>query len=186
MSATLTMPARSPLGDAVLAHLQVQLESAAALLQACIAQYRAIRDRDVESVLARMADMQAESERRGRLERERTVLLQHAAGRLGIPAHTVTLEALNTLLDPATAGEARQRSAQLRGTLAELQRQHQTNRVLMKQELAFVEHLTRMLTGGAGVDDPDTYSRPGPAGLTHRANARSAYGPTLRGLDLQV
>lgn len=193
MSTALALPTRSPLGDAVLAHLQVQLESAEALLQACIAQYQAIRSRDVEGVLARMADMQAESERRGRLERERTVLLNHAAGQLGIPAHLVTLEALATLLDPATAQEARARSARLLGTLGELQRQHQVNRVLMKQELAFVEHLTRMLTGGAGVDDPDTYSRPGaPAPVRAPLAGRIApglggNGPSLlRGLDLQA
>jgi hypothetical protein len=193
MSTAVALP-RSPMGDAVLAHLQVQLESAGALLQACIAQYRAIRQRDVETVLARMADMQAESERRGRLERERTVLLGHAAGQLGIPAHTVTLDALATLLDPATAQEARARSARLLGTLDELQRQHQVNRVLMKQELAFVEHLTRMLTGGAGVDDPDTYSRPGdPSPVRIAPVNRMPFGgrdqpgsSILRGLDLQA
>lgn len=186
MSTTaLAAPVRSPLGDAVLLHLQVQLESAGALLQACIAQYRAIRGRDVEGVLARMADMQAESERRGRLERERTVLLTHAAGVLGIPPHTVTLDALATLLDPETAREARARSAQLRGTLDELQRQHSTNRVLMKQELAFVEHLTRMLTGGA--DEGDTYGRPGAPAVRATApfGSRSS-GSVLRGLDLQA
>ncbi|MCW3038679.1 MAG: flagellar protein FlgN [Solirubrobacterales bacterium] len=182
MSVALAAPVRSPLGEAVLAHLQVQLESAGALLQACIAQYRAIRERDVESVLGRMADMQAESERRGRLERERTVLLQHAAGLLGIPAHAVTLEALATLLDPDTAREARERSARLRGTLDELQRQHAVNRVLMKQELAFVEHLTRMLAGGAGVDDPDVYSRPGAPAMPRPGRS----GPSLRGYDLRA
>lgn len=190
MSATLAPVARSPLGDAVLAHLQVQLESAGSLLQASIAQYRAIRDRDVEGVLARMADMQAESERRGRLERERTVLLQHAAGRLGIPAHLVTLDALATLLDPATAAEARERSARLRGTLDELQRQHGINRVLMKQELAFVEHLTRMLTGGGGADDPgETYSRPGAPSrpAAGRFGGGAGYGGGyMRGMDIQV
>ena len=62
----------SPLGDAVLAHLQVQLESAGALLAAVLAQGRAIRARDVQGVLARLADIQGESERRGRLETERT------------------------------------------------------------------------------------------------------------------
>lgn len=181
----LAVPTRSPLGDAVLAHLQVQLESAGALLEACIAQYRAIRGRNVENVLARMADMQAESERRGRLERERTVLLEHAAGRLGIPAHAVTLDALVTLLDPATAHEARTRSAQLRGTLDELQRQHLTNRVLMKQELAFVDHLTRMLTGGD--DTSDTYARPGAPMAPRAGGFGSSYPrPSLRGLDLQA
>jgi hypothetical protein len=185
MSTALAIPTRSPLGDAVLLHLQVQLESAGALLQACIAQYRAIRGRDVEGVLARMADMQAESERRGRLERERTVLLTHAAGRLGIPPHTVTLDALATLLDPETAREARSRSAQLRGTLDELQRQHQVNRALMKQELAFVEHLTRMLTGGDS-EQGETYGRPGEP--VHRPGAPMAQrtSPVLRGLDLQA
>ncbi|MCW2999853.1 MAG: flagellar protein FlgN [Solirubrobacterales bacterium] len=187
MSTALATPTRSPLGDAVLAHLQVQLESAGALLQAVIAQGRAVRLRDVETVLARMADMQRESERRGRLERERTVLLTHAAGILGIPPHTVTLDALCTLLDAETVRVARERSAQLRGTLDELQQQHAINRALMKQELAFVEHLTRLLAGGAGHDDPATYSRPGGA---ERATDGRALGlsrpPALRALDLQA
>ncbi|MCW3014371.1 MAG: flagellar protein FlgN [Solirubrobacterales bacterium] len=180
----------SPLGDAVLAHLQVQLESAGSLLQAVIAQGRAVRLREVETVLARMADMQAESERRGRLERERTVLLTQAAGILGIPPHTVTLDALCTLLDPGTVALARERSAQLRGTLDELQQQHAINRALMKQELAFVEHLTRLLAGGAGHDDPDTYGRPGDAasaadGRGGRAGIASR-PPALRALNLEA
>jgi hypothetical protein len=187
VSAAVATRTRSPLGDAVLAHLQVQLESAGALLQAVIAQGRAVRSRDVETVLARMADMQAESERRGRLERERAVLLTHAAGLLGIPPHTVTLDALCTLLDADTVLIARERSAQLRGTLDELRQQHAINRALMKQELAFVEHLTRLLAGGAGQHDPDTYSRPGdgvrtPAGRTGATSHPSA----LRALDLQA
>ncbi len=187
MNTALATHARSPLGDAVLAHLQVQLESAGALLQAAIAQGRAVRLRDVETVLARMADMQAESERRGRLERERTVLLTHAAELLGIPPHTVTLDALCTLLDGETAGLARERSARLRGTLDELQKEHAINRALMKQELAFVEHLTRLLGGGAGLHDADTYARPGSrvAGAPP-ASAPSAPPTALRALDLRA
>lgn len=184
MSPVLATRTRSPLGDAVLAHLQVQLDSAGALLQAVIAQGRAVRLRDVETVLARMADMQAESERRGRLERERTVLLTHAAGLLGIPPHTVTLDALCTLLDGETAGLARERSARLRGTLDELQREHAINRALMKQELAFVEHLTRLLAGGAGLQDAETYARPGSRALDTPQPTAPAH--TLRALDLRA
>jgi hypothetical protein len=187
MSTALATRTRSPLGDAVLAHLQVQLESAGALLQAVIAQGRAVRLRDVETVLARMADMQAESERRGRLERERTVLLTHAAGLLGIPPHTVTLDALCTLLDAETAGLARERSARLRGTLDELQKEHAINRALMKQELAFVEHLTRLLGGGAGLHDADTYARPGSRIAGGAAGPAPASPPSaLRALDLRA
>ena len=40
------------------------------------------------------------------------------------------------------------RSAELRGLLAEVQREHGVNRALMRQELAFLVHLTRQI----GVD----------------------------------
>jgi len=140
-----------------------------------------------DAVLARMSDMQAESERRGRLERERTVLLTHAASLLGIPAHTVTLDALCTLLDAETATVARERSARLRGTLDELQKEHAINRALMKQELAFVEHLTRLLGGGAGVHDADTYARPGSRNAGVADGPAPASPPTaLRALDLRA
>jgi hypothetical protein len=58
----------------VLGHLQRQLESARRLLGIVLAQGEAIRRRDVESVLARLTDVQAELAERRRLELEREEL----------------------------------------------------------------------------------------------------------------
>ncbi len=184
MSAALATRSRSPLGDAVLAHLQVQLNRPAPCCRR-----RSPRAAPCACATSRPCSpgwptCRRRSERRGRLERERTVLLTHAAGLLGIPPHTVTLDALCTLLDGETAGLARERSARLRGTLDELQKEHAINRALMKQELAFVEHLTRLLGGGAGMHDADTYARPG--GRRPRGPAPACPRPRLRALDLRA
>jgi hypothetical protein len=64
---------------------------------------------------------------------------------LGVPAPNVTLEAMTTLMPPAEAGAARERSAELRGLLAEIAREHGINRALMRQEMAFLDHLVRLL-----------------------------------------
>jgi carbon storage regulator len=57
----------------------------------------------------------------------------------------VTLEALTQLMSPREADLARARSAELRGLLAEIAREHGITRALMRQELAFLDHLTRMI-----------------------------------------
>jgi hypothetical protein len=101
--------------------------------------------------MARLADIQAEMGRRAALEGARTTILTTAGAALGIPPHTVTIESLADLLAPAEASAALARSAELRGLLAEVVREHAINRVLMRQELAFLDHLMREL--GA---EPDT------------------------------
>jgi hypothetical protein len=60
---------------AVLDHLERQLASARRLLQIVLAQGEAIREQDVETVLARLGDVQAEMVKRVQLERERDDLL---------------------------------------------------------------------------------------------------------------
>jgi flagellar biosynthesis/type III secretory pathway chaperone len=65
-------------------------------------------------------------------------------------------------MDDASAEVARNRTAELRGMLLEIQREHTTNRALMQQELAFLDHLLR-LAGGAGGYDAD-----GDHATTHR------------------
>ena len=61
-------------------------------------------------------------------------------------------------------------------SLGEVGRRHQVNRALMKQELAFLEHLTRLL----GSEEESGYSRPGEGEtLSPRAAAH-------RVLDLQA
>ena len=129
----------------LLVHLDAQITSARKLLGSVLQQGAAIRERDVEGVLARLADVQTEMGRRGQLEQDRTRLLQGAAAALRIPAPEVTLEHLCSLVSPGAASTARARSAELRGLLAEIAREHGINRALMRQELAFLGHLVRLV-----------------------------------------
>ena len=159
----------------LLAHLDAQINSARRLLQLVLAQGAAIRERDSEAVLARLADIQAEMGRRGALEMERTGLLQRAGHALGVPATTVTLERLCALVSAGAAQMAMQRSAELRGLLSEIACEHGINRALMRQEMSFLSHLTRLLGG-----DPEPGYRP--PGATGHAGAP----PVHRALDLQA
>ena len=65
----------------LLVHLDQQISSARHLLKLVLAQGSAIRERDTEAVLARLAEIQSEMVRRGKLESERTSLLQRAGRR---------------------------------------------------------------------------------------------------------
>lgn len=168
------------IGGDVLAHLDEQLASARRLLDAVLRQGAATRRQDVDAVLACLTEIQGEMERRGRLEQVRTSVLTRAAAELGIAAHLVTLDALATLMSAAEADAARQRSAELRGLLAEVQREHVINRALMRQELAFLEHLTRLL----GAEEDTGY---GPAGTLNAAAGTPRPAPTAhRVLDLKA
>jgi hypothetical protein len=142
----------------VLAHLHRQLDSARRMLGIVLAQGDAIRRRDVESVLARLTDVQAELVERNRLELERDALLSQAAGRLGRPAAELDLEDV-LLVAPADEVEpARAASAELRGLLREVGRIHDQNRILIRQELTFLDHLMRVISGS-----PQTGYHPGGA-----------------------
>ena len=159
----------------LLVHLDAQINSARHLLKLVLAQGAAIRERDTEAVLARLADIQNEMVRRGKLETDRTGLLQRAGAALGLPATAVTLERLCQLVTPAAATAAMQRSAELRGLLSEIAREHGINRALMRQELAFLSHLTRLMGG----EPEGAYAPP--------ANGpRPAGGGGHRVLDLQA
>jgi hypothetical protein len=115
--------------------------------------------------------------RRGKLEQDRTALLQRAGATLGLPATAVTLERLCSLITPTAATSAMQRSAELRGLLAEIAREHGINRALMRQELTFLSHLTRLI----GQEAEPGYSPPN-AGRHNANSAPSVY----RALDLQA
>jgi hypothetical protein len=128
-------------------HLERQLASAQRLLQTVIAQRDAIRAQDVEGVLARLAEVQQEMGRRMQLERERDGLLERASTALRRPATDLTLEMLLVLVPADDAARARALSAELRGTLSETARIHGQNRVLIRQELAFLDHLMRVISG---------------------------------------
>jgi FlgN protein len=161
----------------LLVHLDTQINSAARLLGFVLDQGKAIRTRDVDAVLARLTDVQTEMGRRGALEQERAALLQRAGAALGVPAAQVTLERLCSLVTPGAAESARQRSAELRGLLAEIAREHGINRALMRQELAFLAHLTRLV----GQDTEPGYARPDGQG-----SAAASAPPIHRALDLQA
>jgi FlgN protein len=138
----------------VVAHLEAQLVAARRLLQVVLEQGAAIRNRDVRAVVQLTGVLQAELQRRQLLETERLALLQRAGGRLGVPGASVTLALLETLMDPESALVAGARSAELRGLLETVQREHHVNRALMSQELAFLDHLLK-LAGVAGHESYD-------------------------------
>ena len=157
----------------VLAHLDAQIESARRLLASILAQGKEIRRQDVEGVMARLADIKVEMDLRGRLEADRVTILTRAGAELGVHPAGVTLEGLTTLMSPAEAELARARSAELRGLLDEIAREHGVNRALMRQELAFLDHLMRLV--GQEAD----------AGYTPGGQGPSAPSPH-RVLDLQA
>jgi hypothetical protein len=125
-------------------HLDLQIASAQRLLDLVLRQGAAIRERDVEAVLARLADIQVEMAARESLESERTELIRRAAARLGVQPVEVGLPALAGLAPPAEGERLLARSAELRGLLAEIAREHGINRALMRQELTFLDHLLRI------------------------------------------
>jgi hypothetical protein len=133
----------------VIAHLDAQLVAARGLLSLVLEQGAAIRRRDVQTVVRVAGMLQVEMQRRQLLEGDRLRLLRRAGGLLSTAPETVTLSMLESLMDPDYALEARERTSELRGLLAEIQREHTVNRALMTQELAFLDHLLR-LTGSAG------------------------------------
>jgi len=174
-------PVQGGLGPALISHLDDQLASTERLLQIVLGQAAAIRDRDVDTVLSAITEIQGEMDRRAGLERIRAEILARAGAQLGVQAHVVTLDAICSLIPPTDALAARERSAQLRGLLAEVGRQHQANRVLMRQELAFLEHLTRLLGG----EEQGGYA-PGGRGLVSAPAHPAAYANPHRVLDLQA
>jgi len=178
---TAAVATRGALGADVIAHLDAQIASARRLLDLVLRQGVAIRNQQVDEVLARMSDLQREMELRAGLEQQRTQLLDRAGAQLGVAGHAITLEAMISLMAPEEAEPARTRSAELRGLLAEVQREHTVNRALMRQELAFLDHLTRMMSG----EDDLGYRRPGEhAGPSLRVAAPAQ--TTHRVLDLEA
>jgi len=158
------------LGRAVLAHLDAQLASARHLLDLVLQQGRSIRAKDVDGVLVALTSIQAETERRTHLEAARTDLLTRAGQALGQPASAITLGKLTALMAPADAQTATVRSAELSGLLNEVAREHGVNRALMRQELSFLSHLTRLVGG-----EPDTGYRPPAAPTASRAPRPAAH-----------
>jgi hypothetical protein len=168
-----------PLARDVLAHLDAQIASVQRLLEIVLEQGAAIRARDVHTVVRFAGLLHGELARRREIEETRSRLLERVGAQLGIPAQAVTLTRLSVLLHPTDAQLAAERSAQLRGLLEELRREHSCNRALMQIELSFLDHLMRTLSLDAGVEGYD------PRGST-TAGASAARHGALRVLDLQA
>ncbi len=162
----------------VLAHMDAQIESARRLLELVLDQGAAIRAREVKTVVRLAGILRGEMGRRQLLEEERSRLLARSGERLRVPAQAVTLTLLSTLMDRAGAERASARSAELRGLLHELQREHTCNRALMQIELGFLDHLMGMLAlDGVNGYDPQgsskSITRPRPNGGLHVFDLRA-------------
>jgi hypothetical protein len=168
------------LAQDVLAHLDAQIESARSLLEVVLEQGAAIRARDVQTVVRLAGILRGEMGRRQMLEEERSRLLARSGERLGVAAHDVTLALLTTIMDTPGAQRATTRSAELRGLLHELQREHHTNRAIMQIELGFLDHLMGMLS----LDGVSGYDTHGSSKSITRARSHS--GGSLHVLDLQA
>jgi len=142
------------LAGEVLRHLDAQIASARSLLGVVLEQGAAIRERDVQAVVRLAGILRGEMGRRQLLEEDRGRLLGVSGERLGVPAESVTLQALRSLMSAAEGELANARSAELKGLLHELQREHSTNRAVMQIELGFLDHLMGLLAldGVSGYD----------------------------------
>jgi len=184
MTALAVAPMTDPrLAGDVLAHLEAQLQSTQRLLQSVLAQGVAIRAQDVDGVVRQVAAFQAELERRARLEEDRARLLARAGMLLSAAPQAVTLTQLTALMPPHDAALATARSAELQGMLAELAREHACNQALMRQELAFLDHLLRLVDPAAPVD-AGAYTANGIRPAAHLPHTTVRSGP--RALDLQA
>lgn len=150
----------------VLSHLAAQLESARRMLAIVLEQATAIRQRAVPQVVKLATALQTEMHRREVIEAERLRLLERAGTHLHVSAGDVSLAMLANLMDEESAEIARGRTAELRGMLVEIQREHTTNRALMQQELAFLDHLLRLAGNAGGYDAGGEKGRRKP--LMHR------------------
>ena len=153
MSTIIATNDRSLTND-LLAHLDAQIGSARSLLELVLEQGVAIRQREVQSVVRLSGILHGEMGRRELLEEQRSQLLARSGERLDVPAESVTLAMLCTLMDDSAAERASSLSAELRGLLHELQREHSANRRLMQIELGFLDHLMGVLAldGVTGYD----------------------------------
>ena len=168
-----------PLAPDVLAHLDAQIGSVRRLLGIVLEQGVAIRARDVHTVVRLAGLLYGELTRRQQIEHERSSLLERAGARLGIHPGLVTLTRLGEIMDPAGAQLAELRSAELRGLLNELRREHSCNRALMQIELSFLDHLMKSLALDGGVHGYD------PRGST-KSNGRARQHGALHLLDLKA
>ena len=153
-------------------HLDRQVESARRLLGIVIEQSSFIRQQDVEGVLVKLAELQGEMVTRAQLEQERDHLIQLAATALGVAPHEVDLDAMLALEPQLDGQRARSLSAELKGLITEMARLHEQNRLLVRQELSFLDHLMRVLSG----TPQSGYSAAGVSSTPQITNAINATG----------
>jgi FlgN protein len=166
------------LAGEVLEHLSAQILSARTLLEIVLEQGAAIRVRDVHNVVRLAGILRGEMGARALLEEERTRLLERSGELLGLAPTEITLAELSTLMEQPEAQRAAALSAELRGLLHELQREHTGNRALMQVELGFLDHLLGMLSldGVSGYDprgSSTSITRPRPGGALHVLDLRA-------------
>jgi hypothetical protein len=160
------------LSNDLIAHLDAQIASAARLLEIVMAQEASIHERDVDGVVRQVAAFQAEFERRTRLESDRARLLSRAAVALRLSPEEVTVSRMAKLMAPADARVATTRSTELQSLLAELSTRHAANQALIRQELAFLDHLLSMIDPAPALSyqqSPTANVMPSAASPTHRA-----------------
>jgi hypothetical protein len=136
----------------ILTHLNTQLASGRRMLAVVLEQATAIRQRAIPTIVRLAGALQAEMHRREVIEIERSQIMERAGLRLGVGPTDVTMSMLSTFMDEASAEIARNRTTELREMLEDISREHETNRALMQQELAFLDHLLRLAGGGGGYD----------------------------------
>ena len=130
----------------LLAHLDHQIAlGAAPAARSCSSRARRSAARDSERVLAKLAEIQTRDgpPRPARAGAHAPAAERRRAARPARPAG----HAGATLRPDQRPGAraARERSSELRGLLAEIAREHGINRALMRQELAFLSHLVRLV-----------------------------------------
>lgn len=150
----------------VLGHLDAQISSARRMQAIVVEQSGAIRRRASQQIVRLAGQLQAEIHRRDVIEHDRRQILARAAAKLAVPADEINIRALTTLMDAQHGEVARRQSAYLLGVLRQIKREHETNRALMQQELAFLDHLLRR------VGTPGTY---GNRGARNRAAKRGGF-----------
>ncbi len=178
MSTALSVPDQDDLltGD-VLAHLEVQLVSARRLLQIILKQGEAIRERNVQSVVALTGMLQAEMQRRTLLEDERSRLLDRAGARLGIAPGAVTLTLLTRSMPEPPPRTHSSAAGSCAGCSPSCSASTRSTGRSCSQELAFLDHLLRLADGrvDAGYDS-----------VGERPTATMSLGANRRMFDLQA
>jgi hypothetical protein len=153
------------LGEELLAQLAGQIGSVERMLELVVEQGQAIRARDPLKVVQTVGLLQGELAHRDLLERQRQELLERWATLLGVPVGGVTLRLICSQLPAELSARAQRRSAELRGMIAQLEREHAINRALLGVELAFLDHLLSEL-GDAAPAAYNAAGQPPPAGRT--------------------